>query len=131
MKEKGTVIKVEGLSAEIKIDPKEACSKCCACSGGKNRRLIYTGEKAKDLKAGDIVDVEVETGSMTKVYSLLYGLPLVSFIVCVIAAYIITASPLFSVACGMLAVIISYVLAGVCIRRIPALAPRVDVKTSN
>lgn len=131
MREKGKVIKIEGLSAEIEIEPKEACSKCCACSGRKDHKVLYTGEKVQGLKVGDTVEVEVEPGSMMRVYALLYGLPLVSFIATLIVVYLIAKSPLFSVACGMLAIVLSYFLSGLCIRKIPELAPRIDVKTSN
>lgn len=128
MKEEGIVIKIENGDVVIETKPKEVCTKCCSCGAGRPQRVTISGEKAKGLKEGDRVEVEVETGSMMKVYLLLYGLPLAIFVGTVLVLYAVSNSPLISFFGGAAGTVITYFFVGYFVRKNQDFIPDICVR---
>ena len=125
MKEQGIVIEIKNSEAIVEVSPSEACSKCCSCGAGRPRKITLP---AGNLKAGDKVEVEVDTSSMMKVYCLLYGIPLVVFVSTLIVTYYFSNSPIISFVGGIAGTAISCLLAGIYLRRRSEFIPQICKK---
>jgi len=117
VKEQGKVIKTENGKVTIEISPKEACTKCCSCTASKMRHIVISEEKDKNLSIGDIIEYEIPSSQMLKIYLLLYGIPLVVFVGAILAVYAFYAHPLISFFAGLAATILSYIIIGLFIRK--------------
>jgi len=81
MRERGTVVAVEGRRARVRMQPGADCGKCCACAafgGGDERELEVETDQALAVGAG--VVVEVDQGSPWLSVFLLFGLPLLGLV---------------------------------------------------
>jgi positive regulator of sigma E activity len=128
MKEEGIVIKIGKDTATIEIPPRKECTKCCSCGASGPRRTVVSGDKAKGLRVGDRVEIDIETGSMMRVYILLYALPLAAFVMAALILHAVFRSPAASFAGAIISTIITYMLVGFYIRRNPGFSPDVCVK---
>ena len=128
MKSQGTVIKIEKAMAIIEMLPEEVCTKCCSCGASKKRYSAITGDKAKDLKIGDSVEIEVDASIMMKAYLMLYGLPLVTFTASVLIVHGITRQPGASFLAAIVNTAIVYLLVGKYLKDKSKYVPNVCVK---
>jgi positive regulator of sigma E activity len=128
MKEEGKIIKIEGSEAVIEVSPQEACSKCCSCGAARARRVTVSADKTAGLSVGDIVEVEVDTSSMMKVYILMYGIPLVAFLFSIFSLYLVSSSPPVSFVGAILATGIIYLFIGRYMRSRPGFSPEICAK---
>ena len=128
MKEEGKIIKIDGTEAVIEVSPQEVCSKCGSCGAAKPRRVTVSAEKKAGLGVGDRVEVEVDTSSMMKVYILVYGIPLLAFLISIFSLYLISASPLVSFGGAILATVVIYVFIGRYMRSRPGFSPEICAK---
>lgn len=122
MKEEGRIIKVENGAATIEIEPRSVCTKCCSCASSRKR---YITAEAKDLKAGDVVEVNIDTSSMMQVYLLLYGAPLASFTLGAILIQKLWQSPIISFSGAVLFTAATYLLVGRYIRKSERFSPEI------
>ncbi|MDD5634532.1 MAG: SoxR reducing system RseC family protein [Candidatus Omnitrophica bacterium] len=116
MREEGKIVDITGKNVVVEVSPKDTCTKCCSCNAAYKRKLVLANDKAKSLKIGDQVEVEVDTASIMKIYLLLYAVPLLLFIITVFMVYFMTMKPVVSVAAGVFAIVISYVAVGTIIK---------------
>jgi positive regulator of sigma E activity len=128
MKENGKVIEVTGGSAVIEVAPREVCTKCCSCRASELRRITISGEKAKGLKEGDLVEIDIEAAMMLRIYILLYGIPLAAFLGSLLAVYAVFRSPIISFLGGMAGTVIVYMAAGYYIRKKRMFSPNVCLR---
>lgn len=128
MKEEGIVIKIGKDTATIEIPPRKECTGCCSCRASGPRSITISGEKAKLLKPGDHVEIDIDTSSMMQVYVLLYGFPLAAFLGGVLILYAVLRSPIISFLGAIAATVVAYALAGLYIRRNLRFSPEVCVK---
>ncbi|MGB2598882.1 MAG: SoxR reducing system RseC family protein [Candidatus Omnitrophota bacterium] len=128
MKEHGKVVKVNNNIAEIEVKPHEECHKCGVCGAARPRRITVSGENVPGLAAGDNVEVEIEPSAMLKLYSLLYGAPLVAFVGASLLLYAVLRSPLVSFAGALAATIFTYIAAGRLTRKIRIFSPHITKK---
>ena len=128
MKCKGIIRSIDKASATVEFDASEACSKCCSCDMTKRGRSIGVGlDKVEGLKEGDAVEVEIKTASMMRIYVLLYGAPLVSFVGTMLAVYVILRNPIFSFFGALVVTIITYALIGIYMKRSTGIMPDIKV----
>lgn len=79
MKETGTVVKLNGNRAFVKVNCTADCSKCGMCSS-KNRDTSkeFVVQKGNfDVKVGDVVDIENKKDLRLLSYLLIFGVPLI------------------------------------------------------
>ncbi|MEG2546900.1 MAG: SoxR reducing system RseC family protein [Eubacterium sp.] len=81
MKEIGTIQTLNGKKATVKIKRHAACGECGACQVGKEKMTMETLAR-NDINAeiGDEVAVEMEFANVLKATSIMYGIPLIAFI---------------------------------------------------
>lgn len=83
MKEYGTAIKVQGRTVTVSVRRTAACDRCGRCSHpdivfGDNGTLIVEAVPIGEVKPGDVVELEMDTGEFLKASFLIWMLPLVS-----------------------------------------------------
>lgn len=128
MKEEGRVIKKNKDSAIIEIMPHEECTKCHSCGVSRARQITASGDQAEGLEEGDHVIVEMDSSVMMKLYLLLYGAPLATFVAVVLVLYALLGSPLASFIGALLATVGTYIASGFFIKRTPGLSPVITAK---
>lgn len=82
MAEIGEVIQVKEPFIKVKLQRKEACAKCKACTAGLEEKDMFI--EAKNLchaQKGDFVEIMLEEENFIKAVFFMYGLPLVSFFI--------------------------------------------------
>ncbi|MFA6636536.1 MAG: SoxR reducing system RseC family protein [Candidatus Omnitrophota bacterium] len=131
MKEKAVVISTKEREALVRTVPNEKCSGCCSCGASKSRSFIVPLGGMSSPKEGDILEIEVNPSSMIGVYLILYAIPLLVFVLALIGAYAVTASPLLSFALASSVLGAVYLAIGYIVRRSPALLPAVCVKKTD
>ena len=83
MKEYGTAIKVQGRTVTVSVKRTAACAKCGRCSHpditfGDNGTLIVEAVPVGEVRPGDVVELEMDTGEFLKASFLVWMLPLLS-----------------------------------------------------
>ncbi|MFZ7132019.1 MAG: SoxR reducing system RseC family protein [Eubacteriales bacterium] len=114
MKEIGIVNGLNGKKAKVIIQRSAACGDCGACQVGKNK-LTMEAYAVNDAGAqkGDHVEVEMEFVNVLKASLILYGIPLIVFIIGVILGNYIPWSgdegnPMISFMMGLVLMAISF-----------------------
>lgn len=88
MAEIGEVIEKKDKKVVVKLERKEACAKCRACSAGmKSTEMLITAENNCGAELGDKVEIALEEADFIKAVLIMYGFPFVMFIIGLFAAY--------------------------------------------
>jgi positive regulator of sigma E activity len=124
MKEEGIIVELKEDLVIVEIKPHEECHKCGSCGAARPRRITVFGEQVQGLSVGDKVQIEMDSSTMLKIYSLLYGIPLVVFTGTVLFLYFIIQSPLMSFTGAIILTALSYIITGLYTRRSNSLTPR-------
>ncbi len=113
MAEKGRVIEVkENNMVTVTMTRKEACSKCRACVAGMTEKeMLIEAENNCFAEVGDWVEVELSPDGFITALFVVYGLPLIGFMVGLIPSYFILKS-LFKL--GSAADVLSFVVGLIC-----------------
>lgn len=120
MKEVGTVRELRGNNAEVEIKRNSACGDCGACHISKDQSVMLTTAKNPiHAKSGETVEVEMEFVNLFFAAFIMYGLPLVAFILGSCVAYFLVES----LNIGLDQVIISF-LSGICLTAVTFLVIR-------
>jgi len=128
MKETGKVTKIENGQATVEIEGKEACSKCNVCKEAKTKTTIISGEKARQVKIGDHVEINIDSSVLLRVYALLYLIPLVIFVGSTLISYFIFNSPIKSFFIGCVCTGLGYMIVGRHIKKKEYFLPNVVIK---
>ncbi|MBL7072913.1 MAG: SoxR reducing system RseC family protein [Candidatus Omnitrophica bacterium] len=131
MKEVGKIIEVTDKFVVVETDVHEKCSKCCSCQASRGRQVSIRKKRDEFFSIGDKVEIVVETKSMMRVYLLLYAVPLVIFISGVLAAHVITRSPIMSFAAGIAVLILCYAVLSIHIKNRHGFSDEISVKKIN
>ena len=116
MKEIGIVSGIQGKKAQVIIQRSSACGDCGACQVGKNKLTMETNAvNAVGAQRGDQVEVEMSFVNILKASLILYGIPLIVFILGVFAGNYIPFqnqpdNPLISFLSGLLLMTLSYIV---------------------
>ncbi|MCT4687608.1 SoxR reducing system RseC family protein [Vallitalea sp.] len=110
MAETGIVIKETGKYVTVKLERREACAKCRACTAGfETKDMIIEAENICDAKEGDEVEISLEQSNFLKAVLIMYTVPLIFLFVGLGVGYLISyALHLQSV--EIIAVIFGFVL---------------------
>lgn len=88
MKEIGTVKALRGNNAEVEIKRNAACGDCGACHVSKDQSVMLTTAKNPvNAKSGETVEVEMQFANVFVAAFIMYGIPLIAFILGSSAAY--------------------------------------------
>ncbi len=112
MAEKGRVIEVKDENMlTVSMTRKEACAKCRACIAGMTEQeMIIEAENNCFAQVGDWVNVEISPDGFISALFIVYGLPLIGFMVGLIPSYFI----LNAAGLGNVRDVLSFVIGLVC-----------------
>lgn len=85
MGERGRIVQIKGNTAVVSMTRGEACGHCKACETGKPHLLEVPN--SCDGKVNDWVSIELQGNDFIKATAILYGLPLMLFLVGIGAGY--------------------------------------------
>ena len=125
MKEHGKVVEAGSDTVVVEVKPHEECHKCGVCGAGRPRRISVSGETARGFSVGDEVEVEIESSEMLKLYSFLYGIPLVAFAGTVLVLYAVTKSPVLSFIGALAVTALAFAVAGIYVKKYPGFVPKI------
>ena len=115
MAEIGEVIERENDRVVVKLERKEACAKCRACTAGmKSSDMLINAENLCNAEKGDKVEISLEESDFMKAVLVMYGFPFVMFMIGVLAGYYgclrlgIPGAEYISFGLGLVLVVISY-----------------------
>lgn len=81
MTERGTVVRVAGERAGVRLHGMASCSSCGGCSGRKHEHILLAANRSGGaLQEGDEVEIEVPGGQAVLSGLLVLVLPLVMFL---------------------------------------------------
>lgn len=96
MAEKGVVTELKNNLAIISMTRTEACAKCRACIAGMTEKeMIMEAENHCDAKVGDWVELEMIEGSFFFAVMVMYGIPLVCFMIGLLVSYFVVFPQFF------------------------------------
>lgn len=116
MKEIGIVQTLKGKNAIVAIKRHAACENCGACHVGKEKMTMEaTARNDAGAQIGDEVAVEMEFANVIKATSIMYGIPLIAFVIGCALGYFLALTmaldmvlvPFFS---GIFLTVISYLV---------------------
>lgn len=88
MAEKGKVTGVNENTLTVVMTRKEACAKCRACIAGlSEKEMVIEAENECDATVGDWVEVEVTPDGFITALFVVYGLPLIGFMIGLLPSY--------------------------------------------
>lgn len=125
MREEGIIIKIEDGFAVIKTIPSKECKCCSACASGRPREIRIKVDNADKYAAGDRIVVEVPSHSIIKLYMLLYGLPLLTFMAALTGVYYFSQNPVLSFFAAVASTLFTYVCVGRLLSRNQSFIPKI------
>ncbi len=81
LRQTGRVIETKDGMAVVRFQRSDACGHCNACFTFGSTEADIEIENICNAKAGDIVSIELHSGSMFKASAIAYGIPLIGLIV--------------------------------------------------
>lgn len=115
--ESGEVIGKEDKYLIVKMQRKEACAKCRACTAGmKTEDMIIKAMNLCNASVGDKVDIVLDNADFMKATLIMYGIPFIGFMAGIFAGYYISLNmglnnnEIYGIITGILLVIITYII---------------------
>lgn len=82
MAEFGQVINVVDEDVKVRLNRKEACAKCGACSAGlENKDMFIQASNIAHAKLDDWVEIRLDEENFIKAVAIMYGIPLIGLLV--------------------------------------------------
>ncbi|MEA1975587.1 MAG: SoxR reducing system RseC family protein [Bacillota bacterium] len=91
----------------VEMSSTSACSGCNGCDSADKKIRVYN---PLDAKKGDIVEINMDTQNVLLAAFIAYGIPLISFLIGVLAADKLFDNELISAIAGFMFIAISYFL---------------------
>lgn len=117
MAENGVVIRKSGSYVTVKLERKEACAKCRACTAGlESKDMIIEAENMCNAKQGDIVNISLEQSNFLQAVFIMYTVPLVFLFIGLGIGYLVSEifslqnTELIAVGCGFVFLALSYLI---------------------
>jgi sigma-E factor negative regulatory protein RseC len=82
MREKGIVIKNDGDSVDVQMQPSGECGSCGACFIDKTKLQVLSVNQRLKVQPGEIVEIEVNPSFAIQSAFLIFLLPLLVMIIC-------------------------------------------------
>ena len=115
--EVGEVIGKESGKLIVRMERKEACAKCRACTAGmKKEDMIIRAENVCNAEVGNKVDIVLDNADFMKATLIMYGIPFVAFMAGIFGGYYgalkmgINNSEVVRVVAGIVLVIVTYLI---------------------
>lgn len=115
--EVGEVIGKESGKLIVRMERKEACAKCRACTAGmKKEDMIIRAENVCNAEVGNKVDIVLDNADFMKATLIMYGIPFVAFMAGIFCGYYgalkmgINNSEVVGVVAGIVLVIVTYLI---------------------
>lgn len=112
MKNSGIVINVDGDYLDIVSVRENACGGSCESCGAHCESKVETLRLLNTIEAeiGDRVELEINSAKVLGYISLVYGVPLITFIISVIASFVILgeSKQIWCFLIGLISIVISY-----------------------
>jgi len=89
LRQTGKVIELKGKTAVVRFKRSDACGHCNACFRFGSDEADIEIDNLCDAQVGDIVVIELHSGSMFKASLIAYGIPLVGLVLGVYAGSLI------------------------------------------
>lgn len=97
IRELGEVIDLKGKTAKVKFKRTTSCGNCTACGMRKDdTEVVINVLNTKDVKVGDLVDIEIETKKALVSSAIAYLFPLLMLIVGVALGYMVVNKGIIS-----------------------------------
>ena len=111
MREVGTVLQTKGDYAEVKVDKKDACSKCgmCLFSGNVNHTVMSCVNKIGAQKDQQVVIDILGKGKLLGIF-LVFIIPLILIGVSVLVSLLVIKNELWTILISIASVVLWYVL---------------------
>jgi sigma-E factor negative regulatory protein RseC len=91
MAETGLVINKDDNIVTVKLERKEACAKCRACTASlESKEMILNAENKCNAKIGDTVKISLEQSSFLKAVFIMYCIPLISLLLGIGIGYLVS-----------------------------------------
>ncbi|TCT16790.1 RseC/MucC-like positive regulator of sigma(E) [Natranaerovirga pectinivora] len=117
MEEVGVVVAEKGKFIVVKMERKEACSTCGACSlGREDKEMVLEAENRCYAKVGDLVSVQLTQEKFLSAVLIMYTIPLISLLAGLGVGYLIGfvfdigMVEFISVILGFIFLVISYIV---------------------
>lgn len=82
MAEFGQVINVKDEEVKVRLNRKEACAKCGACSAGlESKDMFIEASNLAHAKLDDWVEIRLEEENFIKAVAIMYGIPLIGLLI--------------------------------------------------
>lgn len=81
LRQTGRVVELKGKMAVVRFQRTDACGHCNACFHFGSTEADIEIENICDAVVGDVVSIELHSGSMLKASAIAYGIPLIGLIV--------------------------------------------------
>lgn len=115
--EVGEVIGKESGKLIVRMERKEACAKCRACTAGmKKEDMIIRAENICNAEIGNKVDIVLDNADFMKATLIMYGIPFVAFMIGILGGYYgalsmgINNGEIIGVVAGIIFVVITYLV---------------------
>ena len=80
LRQTGKVVELKGKLAVVRFQRSDACGHCNACFHFGSNEADIEIDNSCDAGVGDIVAIELHSGSMFKASAIAYGIPLIGLI---------------------------------------------------
>ncbi|MBQ3116231.1 MAG: SoxR reducing system RseC family protein [Clostridia bacterium] len=111
MIEVGSVTKVKGKRAEVKVEKKDECSKCGMCLFPKNASSInFNANNDIGAKEGDLVKMEMSEKSKLVGALLVFLVPLILIGISAVITYVFIKKEIYLIAISLPLVVIWFVI---------------------
>lgn len=110
MKEQGTVTKVFGKKATVKVDKKDECSKCGMCLFPKNASSIeFNADNEMQAEVGDTVVIETESDGKLLGAMLVFLVPLILIGLSACISYFVIKSEIWTLFLSLILIVLWFV----------------------
>lgn len=113
MREEGVVVKESKGYVEVKVDKKDACSKCGMCLFSENaNHTIFTAKNVKNAKVDDKVIIDVkEKGKLLSIF-LIFLVPLILIGLSAVIAFTAIKKDIWMLILSVIFIVVWYTILG-------------------
>lgn len=117
MGEIGQVIEMKNGNVKVRLNRKEACAKCGACTAGLESKDMFIEATNQALAhKGDFVEITLKEENFIKAVAIMYGIPLVGLMVGLLvgaglgSAFAPAMADMFAIIMGLLGAGLSFLI---------------------
>lgn len=92
--DRGLVVARRGSVVTVQVQPQEGCTSCALsqfCVGSKQDTPMAKATASNDIAQGDLVEISLDDSLLLKATAIMYGIPLLAFLIGVLGGYVYAA----------------------------------------